>query len=419
MKTRSRIRSLFARPDQRTPGKVPHRARPLVEALEGRSVPAVVVTGLGGTLYIFDTDTSGHTIEVDQTATQGAFTVEVDSSSVGTFTGIKNINADLFVDSDTLTFGNPSSATTNLRGDLTVWAAEPADGETVVYENFYAIKGDVSLTEGNGAEDQAYVGYDASVSIGGNLSITQGFGGDDNANVGESSIGGNAFITQGNGTDDQAYVGYGASASFGGNVFMTQGNGADDGVIVNMDSSGVRIGGNLSITQGYGAVDYATVGYGFNNSDRIGGNLSITQGNGADDIAGAGLDAASAAIGGNMFITQGNGTNDHAYVGDDGSASIGGNVFMTQGNGDQDFVVFGAGGPGFKSTIGRNLFLAEGDGNNDEISFDDTTVAGNASFQLGNGSSDVVDIEADYADGVGVTFTKNVSISFGHGGAPP
>ena len=158
MKTRSRIRSLFARPDQRTPGKVPHRARPLVEALECRSVPAVVVTGLGGTLYIFDTDTSGHTIEVDQTATQGAFTVEVDSSSVGTFTGIKNINADLFVDSDTLSFANPSSATTNLRGDLTVWAAEPADGETEVYENFYAIKGDVSLTEGNGADDFAVCG---------------------------------------------------------------------------------------------------------------------------------------------------------------------------------------------------------------------------------------------------------------------
>ena len=153
-----------------------------------------------------------------------------------------------------------------------------------------------------------------------------------------------------------------------------------------------------------------------NNSVRIGGNLSITQGNGADDVAGVGLDEASDAIGGNMFITQGNGTVDQAYVGDDGSASIGGNVFMTQGNGDQDFVVFGAGGTGFKSTIGRNLFLAEGDGNTDKIFFDDTTVTGTASFQLGNGSSDVVDIETDFADGVAVTFTKNVSISFGRGG---
>ena len=94
-------------------------------------------------------------------------------------------------------------------------------------------------------------------------------------------------------------------------------------------------------------------------------------------------------------------------------------MFMTQGNGDQDSVAFSAEGIGFKSTIGRNLFLAEGDGNVDEISFDDTTVTGNASFQLGNGSSDVVDIEADVADGVAVTFTKNVSISFGRGGAPP
>ena len=230
MKTRSRIRSLFARPDRarlaRCPAGPAHGSR----RIECRSVPAVVVAGLGGTLYIVDTDTSGHAIEVDQTATQGAFTVEVDSSSVGTFTGIKNINADLFVDSDSLTFANPSSATTNLSGDLTVWAADPADGETAVSENFYAIKGDASLTEGNGAGDFATVGDSASVSIGGNLSITQGCG-----------------------AGDEATVGYGAnSVRIGGNLSITQGYGADDGAIVSLNSTGVRIGGNLSITQGYG-----------------------------------------------------------------------------------------------------------------------------------------------------------------------
>ena len=365
MKTRSRIRGLFARPDHATPGKVPHRARPLVEALECRSVPAVVVTGLGGTLYIFDTDTSGHAIEVDQTATQGAFTVEVDSSSVGTFTGIKNINADLFVDSDTLSFDNPSSATTNLRGDLTVWAAEPADGQTSVFENFYAIKGDVSLTEGNGEDDFAYVGYAASASIGGNLSITQGYGTRDNAivgfNISSVRIGGNLFIAQGNGNDDIAVVGDETSAAIGGNLSITQGYGAYDAAIVSIISTGVSIGGNLS-------------------------------------------------------ITQGNGTDDQAYVGDDGSVSIGGNVFMTQGNGDEDFMLFATARYGFKNTIGRNLFLAEGDGNTDHIYFDDTTVTGNASFHLGNGSSDAVYIEADETASVGVTFTKNVSISFGRGG---
>ena len=355
-------------------------------------MPAVVVTGLGGTLYIVDTDTSGHAIEVDQTATQGAFTVEVDSSSVGTFTGIKNINADLFVDSDSLRFANPSSATTNLRGDLTVWAAEPADGSTEVYDNFYAIKGDVSLTEGNGADDFAVVGYYASASIGGNLSITQGYGTRDNAIVGLNingvRIGGNVSITQGCGTYDLIEVGQFASAA---------------------------IGGNLFIAQGYGAYDAAIVGNNIN-SVSIGGNLSITQGNGADDFAGVGISAGSAAIGGNLFIAQGNGDDDDVTAGDDGSTSFGGNVFMTQGNGDQDSVAFDAEGTGFKSTIGRNLFLAEGDGNADEIFFDDTTVTGNASFQIGNGNSDVVYIEAGVADGVAVTFTKNVSISFGRGG---
>jgi hypothetical protein len=148
MTMRSWIRNVFARPATRPIRKVPHRTRLTVEVLEDRTVPSVSVTGVG-TLTITDSDTSGHTINVNQTATQGTFTVQVDGGSLMTFTGINNINANLGADSDTLSFNNPSSATTNLSGSLSVTAA---DGNNSVSEAFYAIGGSVSLTEGNGSD---------------------------------------------------------------------------------------------------------------------------------------------------------------------------------------------------------------------------------------------------------------------------
>jgi hypothetical protein len=122
VKTRAWIRGLVAPRDRRTLRRVLDRARLLVEALEDRSVPSVIVAFSGGNLKITDPDTSHNTIEVDQTTTQGAFTVEVDGGSSMPFTGVKNIKANLGVASDTLTFENLSSATTNLSGNLSVTA---------------------------------------------------------------------------------------------------------------------------------------------------------------------------------------------------------------------------------------------------------------------------------------------------------
>jgi hypothetical protein len=69
--------------------------RLLLEELETRTVPSVIVGQTGDTLNITDNDTSGHTISVNQTATQGTFTVQVDSRGASTFLGINNLKVDL------------------------------------------------------------------------------------------------------------------------------------------------------------------------------------------------------------------------------------------------------------------------------------------------------------------------------------
>jgi hypothetical protein len=142
------------------------RTRLLLEELETRTVPSVIVGQQGNTLNITDNDTSGHTINVNQTATQGTFTVQVDSGAISTFTGINNINAHLGADSATLLL-NSGGFTTNLAGNLTVTAA---DGNNSVYENLNAIQGNASVTEGNGSDFVDVSG----TAINGNLSVTQG-----------------------------------------------------------------------------------------------------------------------------------------------------------------------------------------------------------------------------------------------------
>src|SRR5262249_36499947 len=142
------IRKFFARPATRPVRKVPRRARPALEVLEDRSLPSVTVLGTGGTPNIKDSDTTRHSIVVQQTHTQGEFRVQIDTGSPKTFTGIKNIKVDLGADNDSLRFLR-SEATTNLAGNLSV---KGRDGNSDISVEFNEIKGNVSVTEGNGMD---------------------------------------------------------------------------------------------------------------------------------------------------------------------------------------------------------------------------------------------------------------------------
>ena len=128
----------------------PRRTRLRLEVLEDRTVPTVSALLHGHTLNIVDPDPNGadHTINVNQTATQGTFTVQVDTGNPQTFSGVSKIDADLGADSATLNFNN-GGFSTYLSGNLSVTAG--AGSNTVVID-FSTILGKVSVTEGNGSD---------------------------------------------------------------------------------------------------------------------------------------------------------------------------------------------------------------------------------------------------------------------------
>ncbi|HEV2949263.1 MAG TPA: hypothetical protein VGX70_17950, partial [Gemmataceae bacterium] len=67
---RTLLRLLARSPRKYQPKSPPRRTRLLVEVLEDRTVPSVSVVLHGHTLHLVDSDTTGHTINVNQTATQ-------------------------------------------------------------------------------------------------------------------------------------------------------------------------------------------------------------------------------------------------------------------------------------------------------------------------------------------------------------
>jgi hypothetical protein len=403
------IRNLLTPPSTRTIRKAPRRAQLALEALEDRTVLSVSAVLNGHTLTTVDSDTSGHIINVNQTATQDQFTVQVDAGPISTFNSVAKIKVDLGADSDTLNFNN-AGFSTYLSGDLSVKAG---DGDNNVVIGATTIMGNVSVTEGNG-NNYLQVGditldprTGPNLSIHGNLSVAQGDGSDTVFAVG--SIDGNVSMTQGN-SSDTLFLG---SLSFviingrfhlivvplhvNGNLSTTQGNGDGDAVIMQFDT----VGGNLAVNQGNGAFDsYFTL------ADSIGGNLSVTEGNGDGDS----YILQFVTVGRNLSMNQGNGN------GDFGSSQVivAGNASVSQGDGDGDYTEFYS--QGDPNTIGGNLSVTQGNGDGDTINFDGMTVMGNATFRVGNGSGDTINIASDYASGVPETFTKDVSIYFGNGG---
>ena len=186
---RTLFRSLTRSP-RRSQHKSPPRRRTrfLVEVLEDRTVPSVSVVLNGHTLNIVDPDTTGHTINVNQTANQDEFTVQVDAGPVQTFDGVSHINADLGADSDNLNFNN-GGFSTSLSGNLGVTAG---DGSNTVVIDFSTIMGKVSVTEGNGSDSLQVGSLSGNFTIRSNLSITQGDGNGDFVNV--EDIGTGSFI---------------------------------------------------------------------------------------------------------------------------------------------------------------------------------------------------------------------------------
>ena len=153
------------------------RARLLVESLEDRALLSVIVGQSGGTLNITDNDTSGHTHQCQPDRDPGnVYSAGGLRCGASTFAGIRNINANLGGDSDTLLF-NSGGFSTTLAGNLSVTAA---DGNNSIDEGFSAIQGNVSVSEGNGTDSVDFGGG----AVNGNVSVSQGNGNNDQVNFG-------------------------------------------------------------------------------------------------------------------------------------------------------------------------------------------------------------------------------------------
>ncbi|HJZ93229.1 MAG TPA: hypothetical protein VKE40_20305 [Gemmataceae bacterium] len=372
------------------------RRRLRVEHLEGRDVPAAVVTALvNGSLFVIG-DVNADTITISQAApgqvtiSPGAGTtvdglkVPVTRSFLGNLVirlgaGNDNLSFDLFrpitlpgslvIDYGTMGMGTKTTTTTNAgQFDLRV-----AGGLGIRYA-----AGQVTTTLDN-------------LVVGGNALVVHGAGDsvltfDNLGGAGQfSSIGRNLTVINTRGMAENNLL----DTNVGGNVTFTNGlarasdNAAGSTTVKNANNAArATIGGNLVVSNLTG--DSAT-------GDTVGdvivrGSVGLFLGSGAfrAAVADAAVTAAPVSIGGNLIVR--------------GAAA------------GEDTVALGAGGTGLK--VGQNVSAITGS-RNAAITMDDLSVAGNTAVFTGAGA-DTVAIDGAAA-AKGSTFGGSFTLSTGPG----
>jgi hypothetical protein len=372
--------------------KLKRRTRLIVEQLEQRCVPAAVKF-TSGSLSI--TPSAGE-IALDLTVTEtaaNAFSVTDGTSSLGTFTGVSNIN---------VTGGNGSdSVTLNLNG--------------------LSLTGSFSANTGNGNDTIDITNNSGTAgSIGGNVTILSGLGNDSvslsSHSAGVLRVGGSVHVSDAAGNDSFTFGNGSASTTVGGNLSIQGTNniqidqGSNDLVSGNITINQGTHGGHLSLQQGLiSGTEVLTVGRNFNISSNqlsadvflrgmnLGGNLTLNLGNGVGpDVAFGqpgnffGLSSSPSSttvINGNLKYTSGSG-NDTLDL---GSGVVNGNVGITVGDGNVNISLetFTT-----QTIIGGNLTINAGNGNDliGPLAGDgknQALIGGNAVFNLGNGNDTV------------------------------
>ncbi len=275
------------------------------------------------------------------------------------------------------------------------------------------VPGDVTITQGNGNADEAYVsGVVAGLAnqfYCGAIIIEQGNGKDNYAEVIDSSTAElEVEITQGNGECNDALVDFVVSGSWiyitqgslvptgpadthcpntatvsnstaDGDVYITQKDTATStpGSVATVDS--VEAGGDICISQGDADGNTGEVLSSFANGD-----IMITQGDGDGNTAT--VDSSETAIlsYGDIYITQGDGNDATATI----SSSIAdGDICITQGNGANDSAVVEN-----SEAYGYYIMIEQGDGHNAYARVENSYTPGNIYVTQGDGCEDVVEI---------------------------
>jgi hypothetical protein len=328
--------------------------RPVVDALESRWVPAVLLQldangNLTGIFGVPDGD-----ITLDFTADDEVNVIE-DAMDLGTYA----VAGDL-----TVSLGNVVAATA-VDVDMT-------GGES--------LSGSLRMTLGNalGGYDVTVTGDGATSSIFGNLTVRSGSG-DDSCTVTDMAIGGSAYVDLGGGGDIMAFD----TSTVGGNLatgnasalllgttvegnfrhFMTENLGA--GASIDVDSV---VLGNATFNMAAGQPDIVII------EGTVEGNVYVNMRGGGDDLA---FDV-DATILGSFVYTGGSGTDTLDFDG-----TLGGNFTASLKGGDDTVDFDGA------AILGSSIAIIAGNGADTLTNAGLTAPGARLTFLGGNGDDDV------------------------------
>jgi hypothetical protein len=347
------------------------RPRLEVEILERRCLPAVTATltpvlptGTASLLTITDTDTTGHTIAVTQTASLGTYTVTVDGVplSGSPFHFVTAVAVNTGSDKDTLDFSGSPTGGPALTGNLSVTGTA---GLTVDMGGSFGVLGTVTISD-TGPRTHLVVAAAYGPSLG-STTITGGDGGT-TVSMHDVTITGNATLALGNGRN-QVVLGPAATGDLGVNVSgtlsVTGGVGCDSVGLVQSKTGAVT----LALGNGKNVVGIATT--------TVAGDLALTAGTRSDSLA-----VVNSTIDGGLSAT---GSGAEALV-LGGSDLVGGSVSADYSASRSSSVLMSGG----KSTIDGSLTVAGGAGHNQVTLTEAAQLGQGITLALGSGTSSVV-----------------------------
>ncbi len=343
------------------------RAKPVLESLESRFVPATVKL-IGGNLFISDvvgpltvTATANNTFKVDDA---GKIVSGLKAGSGVFITGANK--------GQTITFDLQGN---NFSGNLFINARNGNDIVEITGTGTATIGGNVTVLTGLGNDTINMPLSGGQIRIGGSFTAVDNAGFDtlnilNSANI--NVIGGNATAVGYN----QITVGNVADL-IGGNLTLSSPSDGNNTTVLLAD--GLTVGRNVTVLTGnkLNSFNLAQV--------TIGGNLNVDLGSGTSSGADLGASLGGGTVAGNAFISSSGGA---GVLTDGEGINIFGNLFINYGNGNYNFALNNSG----KLFVAGNLFMNVGNGNS--IGTLLATVSGNISITFGNGDNDFTIINA-------------------------
>jgi hypothetical protein len=319
-----------------------------LEPLEDRSVPSLNVIFSGGNLTLTGTPTSTPgIINITQNAS-GAFQVQDNTTSLGTYAVTGNITS--------MTGNKDTTLSLNLAAGLSV-------------------PGNVTITTGTGVNN-VFLSGNGSGRIAGMLNINASASKQDHISIGSASgmvLNGLVILRSGSNSSDTIDMGLASGpVTTTSDVLVTQNAGS---FFLGFGSGTTTVGGNLLINAiGNHNPAQASSSASLNTNSVVNGGFTYLGGSGGDS------EVLSGVINGSTTLFQGEG-NDQLFLSLFGPATFGGSFSFMTGSGS-NLINFGLG-----TQFNGNVDAYAANGNNTWILSNGFTVLGNMTLTAGNGNN--------------------------------